>query len=188
MGVQAVRFWFGAADYAHDELERHAHGDEHEDHDDEHEDHAEDHAEHEAESDFEVGSRFTNREQEGRIEVQHLPTVTSLGELTGAIGVQYLHRKTRGQSFEGESLLEPAHTNLLAAFWFEELAVSQTLKFQAATRIEHTSVDAAAGRTSWKAMNTVFGLPPHTRESAALRRSAVASASCRSCPSTSLAG
>nr|MCU0733595.1 TonB-dependent receptor [Hyphomonas sp.] len=141
MGVQAVRFWFGAADYAHDELERHAHGDEHEDHDEEHGDHAEDHAEDEAEAGFEVGSRFTNREQEGRIEVQHLPTVTSLGELTGAIGVQYLHRKTRGQSFEGESLLEPARTNLLAAFWFEELAVSQTLKFQAATRIEHPSVD-----------------------------------------------
>jgi iron complex outermembrane receptor protein len=137
MGVQAVRFWFGASDYAHDELERHAHEeDEHED-----EDHNEDHAEEDAESEFEIGSRFTNREQEGRLEVQHLPTVTSLGELTGAIGVQYLYRKTRGQSFEGESLLEPARTNSLAAFWFEELAVSRTLKFQAATRIEHTTVD-----------------------------------------------
>lgn len=136
MGVQAVRFWFGASDYAHDELERHGH--EEDDHD-----HDEDHAAEKAAGEFEVGSRFTNREQEGRIEIQHLPTVTSLGELTGAIGVQYLHRKTRGQSFEGESLLEPVRTNSLAAFWFEELAVSRTLKFQAATRIEHTTVDGS---------------------------------------------
>lgn len=134
MGVQAVRFWFGASDYAHDELERHAH----EDHD-----HTADEHEEEAAGEFEVGSRFTNREQEGRIEIQHLPSATALGELTGALGVQYLHRKTQGQSFEGESLLEPARTTSLAAFWFEELAVSQTLKFQAATRIEHTTVDGS---------------------------------------------
>ena len=133
MGVQAVRFWFGASDYAHDELEKH---DPHE-----HEDHEDVHADEEGESEFEVGSRFTNREQEGRLEIQHTPTPSELGELTGALGVQYLHRKTRGRSFEGESLLEPARTNSLAAFWFEELAVSQTLKFQAATRIEHTQVD-----------------------------------------------
>ena len=31
----------------------------------------------------------------------------------------------RGQSFEGDSLLEPAQTKSVAAFWFEELAVTR---------------------------------------------------------------
>lgn len=116
-GVDAIRFWFGASDYKHDELARHD-GDE-----------------------FEVGSRFSNREQEGRVEVQHAPMASSLGELTGAIGIQIGHRQTRGQSFEGESLLEPARTNSLAAFWFEELKATNRLSYQAALRVERTNVD-----------------------------------------------
>jgi iron complex outermembrane recepter protein len=119
-GIDAVRFWFGASDYAHDELAIH---------------------EPEESSEFEIGSRFTNREQEARVEVQHSPFLTGLGELNGAIGVHVDNRKTRGQSFEGESLLEPAHTQSAAAFWFEELTLSQQLRVQAATRIEETTVD-----------------------------------------------
>ncbi len=145
MGVEAVRVWFGAADYEHDELEKHAaHEDEHEH---EEEDHAEEHKDgdhdEEAGAGFELGQRFTNREQEGRVEIQHMPTLTGWGELTGAIGIQAVHRQTRGQSFVSESLLEPVRTNSIAAFWFEELAVSDTLKFQAATRIEQTDVDGS---------------------------------------------
>lgn len=117
MGVDAVRFWFGASDYAHNEIARDDVGD------------------------FGVGSRFTNREQEGRIELQHVPSMTAFGELTGAIGIQYGHRQTRGQSFEGESLLEPVRTNSAAAFWFEELRVSRPLSLQAAARIEQSTVD-----------------------------------------------
>ncbi|HEX9882009.1 MAG TPA: TonB-dependent receptor plug domain-containing protein, partial [Hyphomicrobium sp.] len=98
-GIDAVRFWFGASDYAHNELAIHEPG---------------------VSDEFEVGSRFTNREQEARVEVQHLPFLTGLGEMSGAIGVQLDHRKTLGQSFEGESLLEPARTTSVAAFWFEE--------------------------------------------------------------------
>lgn len=116
-GVEAVRFWFGASDYAHNELAKDGGGD------------------------FEVGSRFTNREQEGRVEVQHVPAMTALGELTGAIGIQFGHRQTRGQSFEGESLLEPATTDSVAAFWFEELKVGERLAFQSALRVERTKVD-----------------------------------------------
>lgn len=132
-GVEAIRFWFGASDYAHNELAKHAH--EEEGHDDEHE-----HDEEEAEG-FEVGSRFTNREQEGRVEIQHLPMVSALGELTGAIGIQVGHRRTRGQSFEGESLLEPVRSNSIAAFWFEELKATSRLTYQAALRVEQTKVD-----------------------------------------------
>jgi iron complex outermembrane recepter protein len=112
-GIEAIRYWFGASDYAHNELV----------------------------FDGDVGSRFTNKEQEGRIEFQHLPVGTMLGELRGAAGVQLGHRKTSGISFEGDSLLEPARTRSQAAFWFEELQVTRRLRLQAAARIEQTRVD-----------------------------------------------
>jgi iron complex outermembrane receptor protein len=113
-GVDAVRFWFGASDYNHDEVE----GDE-------------------------VGSRFTNREQEARVELQHTPAGTLLGELSGAVGVQWGHRKLQAQSFEGDSLLDPAETDNIAAFWFEELALTPRLRLQGAARIEHSNVDGS---------------------------------------------
>ena len=118
-GIDAIRFWFGASDYEHSEWANHD-GD-----------------------GFEVHQNFTNKEQEARVEVQHLPVGTALGELTGAVGVQLGNRNTRGEAFEGESLLEPAHTQSVAAFWFEELALTRKLTLQAATRIEHTTVDGS---------------------------------------------
>lgn len=114
-GIEALRFWFGASDYAHNEVVT------------------------EAGEDV-VGSRFTNKEQEGRIELQHMPVATALGELTGAWGAQLSHRNIRGESFEGESLLEPAETDSAAAFAFEELQLTQRLRLQAAARIEHNRV------------------------------------------------
>jgi iron complex outermembrane recepter protein len=117
-GIEAIRYWFGASAYAHDEVGL-------------------------ATGVPEVGSRFTNREQEGRIEVQHLPAMTRFGELRGAVGLQLGHRNVRGQSFEGDSLLEPTQTSSAAAFWFEELQVTRLLRLQAATRLEHTQVDGS---------------------------------------------
>ncbi|WP_245281993.1 TonB-dependent receptor [Hyphomicrobium sulfonivorans] len=141
-GIDTVRFWFGASDYKHSEFARHAHDDDH-DHDDD--DHGHDHDE-DGITPFSLGSRFLNRQQEGRIEVQHLPFVSALGEFSGAIGIHVDNRRTRGTSFEGESLLEPVHTTSVAAFWFEELAVTRQLTLQAAARIEHTTVDG----TGWE--------------------------------------
>jgi iron complex outermembrane recepter protein len=123
-GIEALRFWFGASEYAHDELAIHDPA---------------------TETEFEFGSRFTNREQEARVEIQHSPFLTGLGEVTGAIGVHADNRKTRGESFEGDSLLEPARTQSVAAFWFEELALTSQLRVQAATRVERTTVDG----TGW---------------------------------------
>ncbi len=120
-GIDAIRFWFGASDYAHSEL-------------------AVEDPENEP-GQFEIGSRFTNREQEARIEVQHLPFMTGFGQATGTLGVHVDNRDTRGQSFEGESLLEPVQTQSIAGFWFEELAVTRQLRLQAAARVEHTTVD-----------------------------------------------
>ena len=119
-GIETIRFWFGASDYEHGEFAIHDPA---------------------TETEFELGSRFTNKEQEARVEIQHLPVATSIGSLTGAVGIHVDNRKTRGESFEGDSLLEPAHTQSAALFWFEELALTQALRVQAATRVERTTVD-----------------------------------------------
>lgn len=115
-GIEAIRFWFGASDYAHNEIGFEA-------------------------GPAEIGSRFTNKENEGRIEVQHLPVHTVFGEFRGAFGTQFGQRKLVATSFEGDSLLEPARTSSVAAFWFEELQVTKRLRLQAAARIEQTQVD-----------------------------------------------
>ncbi|WP_072397600.1 TonB-dependent receptor [Hyphomicrobium sp. CS1GBMeth3] len=156
-GIDAIRFWFGASDYRHNEWAKHDHG--HDD-DDDHD--------HEHEVDFEVHSRFKNKEQEARIEVQHVPVATSFGPASGALGVHLVNRKTSGivpDPDAGESLLEPAHTQSIAAFWFEELELNPFLRLQAAARIEHTTVDG----TGWEELHgEVHGdhghFHPHTFE------------------------
>ncbi len=112
-GIEAIRYWFGATDYAHNELA----------------------------IEGEIGSRFTNKEKEGRIEIQHMAFSTPLGEWRGAAGVQMGSRNTIGKSFEGDNLLEPAHTRSIASFLFEELQVTKQLRLQAAVRIEQTTVN-----------------------------------------------
>lgn len=112
-GIYVARFWFGASDYAHNEVT----------------------------PDGDVGSRFTNREQEFRGEVQQQTIATSLGELNGSLGLQWGHRNLRGQSFEGSSLLEPAETDRLAGFLFQDLSLTRQLKLLAAGRIEHVKHD-----------------------------------------------
>ena len=114
-GVEALRVWFGASDYAHQEVVE----------------------------DGEAKANFANEEYEGRVELQHLPIVTTLGTLRGAIGTQFVSRNMEGLSLEDDanSLLEPTETDSIAAFIFEELDVTQQLTLQAALRIEHTSVE-----------------------------------------------
>jgi iron complex outermembrane receptor protein len=134
-GVEAVRFWLGSSWYAHDEL--HAH-----------------------EGETEVGSQFKNRQTEGRVEVQHLPVVTRLGELRGAVGAQFGLKRTEALSFEGDGLLDPARTNSAAAFWFEELQLTKRLRLQAALRIEQTTVEGIGldGATSLAVKRTFMPL------------------------------
>jgi iron complex outermembrane receptor protein len=115
MGIEAIRTWFGVSDYEHREIVP-GEG---------------------------IGSIFTNKESEGRVEVQHLPIMTAFGELRGAVGTQFGRRKTLADSLEGDDLLAPARTNTVAAFIFEELQATKRLRLQAAVRIEHTSVDGS---------------------------------------------
>ena len=117
-GIEAIRAWFGSTDYAHNEVID------------------------DGGTDI-VGTRFTNKEVEGRVEVQHLPITTGLGEWRGAAGVQLGRRKVAGVAVDEpvDGLIDPARTRSVAAFLFEELQVSRLLRLQAAVRIEHTSVD-----------------------------------------------
>ena len=63
MGIEAIRSWFGVSDYAHKEIVPGRTG---------------------------ASARsFTNKENEGRVEVQHLPIMTAFGELRGAVGTQF---------------------------------------------------------------------------------------------------
>lgn len=133
LGIDAVRFWFGASEYAHNEVVDEGEGDE-------------------------IGSRFTNEVYESRFEVQHVPVATGLGELRGALGTQYIDRNTRGQSFEGDSLLAPAQTESLAAFLFEELDLSQQVTIQAAARIEQTDLDGFGRRSPLDSTQPLVGL------------------------------
>ena len=117
-GVDAVRFWLGSSWYVHDEWHIHEPGEP-----------------------AEVGSKFKNRQTEGRLEVEHTPVLTGLGELRGALGVHFAHKRTTALSFEGDGLLDPARTASLAAFWFEELQLTKRLRLQGAVRLEQTTVD-----------------------------------------------
>ena len=116
-GVEAVRFWFGATDYKHDEV------------------------------DFlpvtVIGSTFLQTQYEMRMEAQHLPVKTVFGELRGAVGMQWSDRNLGAQGADG-ILLAPTSTQSLAGFVFEELQVTKRLRLQAAARIEGDDVAGTA--------------------------------------------
>jgi iron complex outermembrane receptor protein len=117
LGIEAIRWWGGMSDYAHNEVI------------------TEDGA-------TLIGTRFTNKESEGRVEVQHLPVTTGFGELRGAIGLQMGRKRIAGvaQDEPVDGLLDPARASAVAGFMFEELQVTRALRLQAAARVEEAKV------------------------------------------------
>ena len=120
LGLAGLRTWFGYSDYAHNELDFDA-----------------------AEGHDTIGSRFTNKQFEGRIEAESVPLATAFGPLRSTAGIQIGNRKLNGLSFEGDNLLEPNTTDTVGGYLFEELQLSRDLRVQAAGRIEHAEVDGA---------------------------------------------
>jgi iron complex outermembrane receptor protein len=117
LGIEAIRFWGGISDYAHNEVL--------------------------TEGDLTlIGTRFTNKEHEGRVEVQHLPVRTGLGELRGAIGVQFGRKTVAGVAVDEpvDALLDPARARTVAGFIFEDLQVTRAIRLQAAARVEEAKV------------------------------------------------
>ena len=116
-GVEAIRFWLGATDYKHEEID--------------------------LLPVFSIGSTFLQTQYETRLEVQHQPVRTALGVLRGASGIQWSKRDLEAAGADG-ILLNPTNTNSLAGFVFEELQLTKKLRFQAAGRIESDDVKGTA--------------------------------------------
>ena len=107
--VEAIRFAFGTTNYKHEEIGLGEN------------------------PPFGPQATFRNREQEFRLEVQHVPVFTALGALRGAAGIQLNHRAI-GTSGEAGGLLLPTNTASAAVFLFEELQATEAFRLQAAGR------------------------------------------------------
>ncbi|MPZ56213.1 MAG: TonB-dependent receptor [Rhizobiales bacterium] len=116
--IEAVRFWLGASDYKHDELAN--------------------------EGGFDgVHQTFRNRAQEGRVEVQLAPVNLPFAALTSAFGVQASHQDLSAPGGEG-GLFDPNESTSAAAYLFNELRFSDTLRLQVAGRIELANVNGSS--------------------------------------------
>jgi len=116
-GIDAIRFWLGHVDYWHHELAN--------------------------EGGFDgIQQTFTNKEQEGRVEVQMLPLNLRFAMLTTALGVQGMHQRLTAPGVEG-GLFEPNKTTSVAGFLFNEFRFTDTLRAQVAGRIEQVNVTGA---------------------------------------------
>jgi iron complex outermembrane receptor protein len=117
--VEAFRYWIVVADYQHDEIGIDEDG---------------------------IGgvqATFKAREQELRAEVKLATCATPVGALNGALGVQVGNRAVAA-SGEASSLLAPTLSRGLAAYAFEELALTGSTRVQAAGRVEFASVGGTA--------------------------------------------
>lgn len=123
--IEAIRFWVGATDYKHNELGLN-------------DDNGTDG----------VRQTFTNKEQEGRVEVQFAPVNAKFATMTSALGVQASHQELTapspdeiGSPFNG--LWDPNSNTRVAGYSFNEFAFSNTTKAQIAGRIEHVNLSGS---------------------------------------------
>lgn len=117
--IAALRYWAAASDYKHNELGRNEDGVDG------------------------VRATFKNREQEARIEAEHMKIATPFGLLSGSVGMQYVHRSV---STDGEAgaLLPQTEVNRDAAYIVEQLRFADVYRLQAAGRIERAQFDSTA--------------------------------------------
>ncbi|MBX9844778.1 MAG: TonB-dependent receptor [Xanthobacteraceae bacterium] len=125
--IDAVRFWAGAVDYRHNEIGFAAAGDPATDG---------------------VRQTFTNREQEGRVEVQFAPFRANFAAITTAVGVQAGHQELAASSPDDpgsplNGLFDPNKNTRVAGYIFNEFEFSPATKAQIAGRIEHVSLSGS---------------------------------------------
>ena len=125
--VDAIRFWVGATDYKHNELGL---------------------ADANDPSSDGVRQTFTNKEQEGRMEVQLAPFDLRFAALTTAIGVQASHQDLTAPSPDDpgsplNGLWDPNSNAKLAGYIFNEFKFSETTRAQIAGRIEHVNLSGS---------------------------------------------
>src|SRR5712671_4307432 len=122
--IDAVRFWAGATDYRHNEIGL---------------------ADVNDPSTVGIRQTFTNKEQEGRLEVQMMPFNARFATVTTAFGLQGGHQELTAPSPDDpgsplNGLWDPNKNNRVAAYVFNELKFSDTTKAQVAGRIERVNL------------------------------------------------
>jgi iron complex outermembrane receptor protein len=117
--IDAIRFWGGATDYHHNEIGL---------------------ADDTNPASDGVRQTFTNKEQEGRVEVQFMPMNMRFASLTTAIGVQGGHQALTAPSPDNPGLWDPNSNRRIAGYLFNEFKFSATTKAQLAGRIEYVDL------------------------------------------------
>ncbi|MCA6120761.1 TonB-dependent receptor [Bradyrhizobium sp. WSM 1704] len=122
--IDAIRFWAGATDYHHNEIGL---------------------ADPADPSTVGVRQTFTNREQEGRVEVQMAPFNARFAAVTTAFGLQAGHQKLTAPSPDDpgsplNGLWDPNSNNRVAGYVFNELKFTDTTKAQVAGRVERVNL------------------------------------------------
>jgi iron complex outermembrane receptor protein len=122
--IDAIRFWAGATDYKHNEIGL---------------------ADPADFSSTGVRQTFTNREQEGRLEVQMAPFNARFAAVTTAFGLQAGHQELTASSPDDPTsplngLWDPNKNNRVAGYVFNELKFTDSTKAQIAGRVEHVSL------------------------------------------------
>lgn len=112
-GIERIKTRWGYSDYEHDEVE----------------------------ADGAVGTRFTNEEVEGRVEVVHRP----LGAFDGVVGLQYGDRDFTADG--EEAFVPPSTQQSIAVFLFEKADFGQ-VHLDAGARYENQDADAALAGAS----------------------------------------
>ena len=92
-----------------------------------------------------VRQTFTNKEQEGRVEVQMMPFNARFAAVTTALGLQAGHQELTASSPDDPTsplngLFDPNKNNRVAGYIFNELKFTDTTKAQIAGRIEHVNL------------------------------------------------
>ncbi len=125
--IEKIRFWVGVTDYSHREIGRA-----------------------DANDPASDGTRqiFTNREQEGRIEVELAPFDLRFARLTSTLGAQLSHQELTtpspddpGAQFNG--LWDPNNNTRVAGYMFHEFRFSPVTRAQLSARIEHVALNGA---------------------------------------------
>ncbi len=122
--IDAIRFWAGATDYKHNEVGL---------------------ADVTDPATDGVRQTFTNKEQEGRVEVQLMPFNARFAAVTTALGLQAGHQELTASSPDDPTsplngLFDPNKNNRVAGYIFNELKFSDTTKAQIAGRIERVNL------------------------------------------------
>src|SRR6185369_3864752 len=114
--IEAIRFWAGATDYKHNEIGL---------------------ADPADPTTLGVRQTFTNREQEGRVEVQMTPFNARFAAVTTAFGLQAGHQELTAPSPDDPTsplngLWDPNKNNRVAGYVFNEFKFTETTKAQIA--------------------------------------------------------